>query len=195
MRFSQWSCCFQNVMLHCWTSSFYVSHCSTFCIRLEQPKKTVSSKHHKWLAQWHYNTAQMTCIFKTNLPQNFKTADYQLSTALNIIIFILNKNQLNSVRLTGSVQCLIHLTRPFGCCTIISKPSKEKFQLISHIFPVVFAFGYFTWTFRHSLRTKTGMSMCTTCLCVPHAYVHHMSISLISPSVALYQQLHCLLKF
>jgi hypothetical protein len=137
----------------------------------------------------------MTCIFKTSLPQSFKTADYQLSIALNIIISIRNKNQLNSVRLTGSVQCLIDLSRPFGCCTIISKPSKEKFQFIPHIFPVVFAFSYFSRNFRHSLRTKTRMSMCTTCLCLPHIYVHHMSISLISPSVALYQQLHCFLKF
>jgi len=141
-----------------------VSDCSTFCIRLKQPKKTVSSKQREWLAQWHYHTAQMTCIFKTNLPQNFKTADYQLSTVLNIIIFILNKNQLNSVRLTGSVQCLIHLTHTFGCCTIISKSTKEKFQFIPHIFTVIFASSYFSPTFKHSLRTKTRMSMCTTCL-------------------------------
>lgn len=134
----------------------------------------------------------MNCIFKSNLPQNFKTADYQLNTALNIIIFILNKNQLNSVRITGSVQCLIYLTHPFGCCTVISKPSKKKIQFIPQTFTVIFAFSYFSPTFRHSLRTKTGMSMCTTCVRVPHIYVHRMSIS---PSVTLYQQLHCLLKF
>lgn len=133
----------------------------------------------------------MNCIFKTNLPQNFKTADYQLKTALNII-FILNKNKMNSVRITGSVQCLLHLTHPFGCCTIISKPSKAKFQFIPHTFTVIFAFSYFSPTLRHSLRTKTRMFMCTTCLCVPHIYVHRMSIS---PSVTWYQQLHCLLKF
>ena len=134
----------------------------------------------------------MNCIFKINLPQNFKTADYQFNTALNIIIFILNKNQPSSVRITGSVQCLIHLTQPSGCCTIISKPPKETFQFIPHTFTVIFAFSYFSPTFRYSLRTKTRMSMCTTCLCVLHIYVHRMSIS---PSVTLYQQLHCLLKF
>jgi len=147
-----------------------VSDSSTFCIRLKQPKKTVGSKHHKWLAQWHYHTAQMNCIFKTNLTQNFKTADYQLNTAPNIIIFILNKNQLNSVRITGPVQCLIHLTHPTRCCTIISKPSKEKFQFIPHTFTIIFAFSYFSPTFRHSLRTKTRMSKCTTYLCAPHVY-------------------------
>jgi hypothetical protein len=141
-----------------------VSDCSTFFIRLKQPKKTVCSKHHKWLAQWHYHTAQMNCIFKTNLPQNFKTADYQLSTALNIIIFIPNENQLSSVRIEGSFQCLTHLTHPFGCCTIISKPSKEKLQFIPHTFTVIFTFSYFSPTFRHCLIIKTRMSMCTACL-------------------------------
>ena len=66
--------------------------------------------------------------------------------------------------------CLIHLTHPYGCCTINSKPSKEKFQFIPHTFTVIFAFSYFSPTFRHSLRTKTRMSMSTKCLCVPHVY-------------------------
>ena len=101
-----------------------VSDCSTFCSRLKQPKKTVCSKYYEWLAQWHspdelHLQNQVTSEFQNSrLSAQYSFEDHHFQLLLCFMtLLILNKNQLNSVKTTGSVQCLIHLTHTFEYCT------------------------------------------------------------------------------